>query len=103
MTKFLFVYYGGKMETDPKKQKESVDAWMKWFGSLGKAVVDAGNPTMPGKILSKTGTKDISGDPVTGYSIMQAESLEAAIKQAKSSPQLAAGGQIAVYTLMDMM
>jgi hypothetical protein len=103
MAKFLFIYYGGKMETDPKKQKESMDTWMKWFGSMGKAVVDAGNPTMPGKILSKSGAKDISGDPITGYSIVQAADLDAALKLAKSSPQLTSGGQLAVYSLMDMM
>jgi hypothetical protein len=103
MAKFLYVYYGGNMETDPKKQKESMDAWMKWFASLGKAVVDAGNPTMPGKMISKSGAKNISGDPVTGYSIVQAENLEAAIKMAKGSPQLTAKGQIAVYSVMEMM
>jgi hypothetical protein len=103
MAKFLYVYLGGKMETDPKKQKESMDAWMKWFGSLGKAVVDGGNPTTPGKVVSKTGAKAISGDPITGYSIVQAENLDAALKMAKGSPQLAVGGQIAVYNIMEMM
>jgi hypothetical protein len=103
MAKFLYVYYGGKMETDPKKQKASMDAWMKWFAGLGKAVVDAGNPTMPGKILGQSGAKNISGDPITGYSIVQADNLEAALKMAKGSPQLAAGGQIAVYSVMEMM
>jgi hypothetical protein len=103
MAKFLFAYYGGKMETDPQKQKESMEAWMKWFAGLGKAVVDAGNPTMPGKLVSKGGTKDISGDAVTGYSIIQADNLDAALKIAKGSPQTSAGGQIAVYSIAEMM
>jgi hypothetical protein len=103
MEKFLFVYYGGKMETDPKKQKESMDAWMKWFQGMGKAVVDAGNPTMAKKILSKSGAKDITSDPITGYSIIQADNIDAAMKLAKTSPQLSAGGQIAVYSIMAMM
>jgi hypothetical protein len=103
MAKYLYVYYGGKMETDPKKQKESMDTWMKWFKGLGKAVVDAGNPTMPGKILTKGGNKDITGDPITGYSIIQADNMDAALKIAKGSPQLTAGGQIGVYSIMEMM
>ena len=103
MSKFLFVYYGGKMETDPKKQKESMDLWMKWFAGLGKAVVDAGNPTMPGKMISKGAAKDIAGDVITGYSIIQADSLDAALKIAKGSPQITAGGQIGVYSIMAMM
>jgi len=103
MPKFLFVYYGGMTETDPVKQKESMDAWLKWFSGLGKAVVDAGNPTMPGKMLSKSGSKDIRRDPVTGYSVVQAENLAEALKMAKGSPQLPAGGRLAVYSIMEMM
>ncbi len=103
MAKFLFVYYGGMAETDPVKQKESMDAWMKWFSGLGKAVVDPGNPTMPGKMLSKGGSKDIRRDPVTGYSVVQAENLAAAIKMAQGSPQITVGGRLAVYSVMEMM
>jgi hypothetical protein len=103
MAKFLMVYYGGKMETDPKKQKESMDTWMKWFKDLGKAVVDPGNPTMPGKMLGKSGAKNISGDLITGYTVLQADNLDAALKLAKGSPQLNAGGQVAVYSIMEMM
>jgi hypothetical protein len=103
MAKFLMVYYGGKMETDPKKQKESMDNWMKWFKDLGKAVVDPGNPTMPGKMLGNSGAKNISGDLITGYTVLQADNLDAALKLAKGSPQLNAGGQVAVYSIMEMM
>ncbi len=103
MAKFLFVYIGGKMETDPKKQKESMDVWMKWFAGLGKAVVDMGNPTMPGKMVAKGSLSDITRSPVTGYSIVQADKLDAAVKIAKGSPQLASGGKIAVYSIMEMM
>ncbi len=103
MAKFLFVYIGGKMETDPKKQKESMDVWMKWFAGMGKAVVDAGNPTMPGKMVARGSIADITRSPVTGYSIVQADKLDEAVKMAKGSPQLAAGGKIAVYSIMEMM
>jgi hypothetical protein len=103
MAKYLYVYYGGNVENDPKKQKEAMDAWMKWFASMGKAVIEAGNPTTPGKTIGKNGAKDISGDPITGYSIVQAADMDAALKMAKGSPQLAAGGQISVYTITEMM
>jgi hypothetical protein len=103
MKKYLLVYYGGKMETDPKKAKASMDAWMKWFQDLGKAVVDAGSPTMPGKTVSGKGVKDgVTGDPVTGYSVLQAENWDAVVAMTKKSPQLSAGGQIAIYEAMPM-
>jgi hypothetical protein len=102
MEKYLFVYYGGKMAATPAEQKKSMDAWMGWFGKQGKAVVDAGNPTMPGKLVNKSGVKDIAGNKVTGYSVFTAASMDAAVAIAKTSPQLD-GGEIAVYSIMPTM
>ena len=87
MEKYLFVYYGGEMASTPAAQKKSMDAWMNWFQKQGQAVVDAGNPTMPGKLVSGSGVKAIRGKLVTGYSVFQAKDMDAAVAAAKSSPQ----------------
>jgi hypothetical protein len=102
MTGYLFVYYGGEMAATPAEQKKSIDEWMNWFAKQGKAVVDAGNPTMPAKLETGSGVKTITGKKVTGYSIFKAESLDAAVAIAKSSPQLRSG-EIAVYQIMPAM
>ena len=102
MAKYLLVYYGGRMETDPKMVEKSMATWMKWFGELGQAVVDGGAPTQPGKIVSKSGVKSVGGKPVAGYSILEAKSLDAATAMAKSHPDIAEGLQVAVYPLMPM-
>jgi hypothetical protein len=82
--KYILVYYGGKMESDPKKVQASMMAWIKWFQDLGKAVVDTGNLTMPGNSLSAKGVKKGGiGEPVTGYSILQANNLDAVTDMAK--------------------
>jgi len=46
MAKYLFVYHmsGAKPPTDPAEQKKAMDAWGAWFGSMGAAVIDGGNP-----------------------------------------------------------
>ncbi len=102
MANYLFVYYGGMMATTPAEQKKSMDAWMGWFGKLGKAVIDAGAPTKPGKIVSKSGAKAVSANPVTGYSIIKADNLDAAVVMAKGCPSIPDGGQVAVYELLPM-
>ena len=102
MEKYLFVYYGGKMASTPTELKSSMDVWMNWFKSQGKAVVDAGNPTTPGQLISRKGVKALNGKIITGYSVFQAAGLEAAIAIAKTSPQLE-GGEIAVYPVMATM
>jgi hypothetical protein len=103
MAKYLLTYYGGKMETDPKKAEQTIAKWMKWFTDLGKAVVDGGNPTQPGKTISSSGVKSAGSNPVMGYSIIQADSLEAALTIAKGSPHIAAGGKVEVDTIMPVM
>ena len=102
MAKYLLVYYGGKMETDPKLVEKSMAKWMKWFAGLGEAVVDGGAPTQPGKIISSSGVKSVGAKPVSGYTILQADSLNAAITMAKGCPVIAEAGQVAVYPLMPM-
>jgi hypothetical protein len=104
MEKYLYVYYGGMTATTPAAQKKSMDAWMKWFSDMGKAVVDAGNPTVPGKEVSKAGSKKMTlTKPVSGYSIVQAENMEIAVKMAKMSPIVNEGGKIAIYTITPVM
>lgn len=103
MANFLYVYYGGMMAETTEEQKKSMDAWMGWFGKMGKAVVDAGAPTQPGKIVSKSGVKTTGANPVTGYSIVKADNLDAAVAMAKGCPSIPDGGKVAVYELMPMM
>jgi hypothetical protein len=100
MAKFLVVYYGGKMETDPKKVEKSMAVWTKWFKDLGKAVVDMGAATQPGKSVSGAGVKAITGKPITGYTVIQADNLDAAAALVKTSPIVAEGGEMGIYTIM---
>jgi hypothetical protein len=102
MSNYLFVYYGRMMATTPAEQKKSMDVWMEWFGKLGKAVVDGGAPTKPGKIVSKSGVKAISQNMVSGYSIIKADNLDGAVSMAKTCPIIPEGGQIGIYEVLPM-
>ena len=104
MAKFLLVYYGGQMEPDPdpKMVEKTMAVWTKWFADLGKAIVDMGAPTQPGKLVTKSGVKSVGAKPVAGYTIVEAKNLDAAIAMAKSHPDVAEGLQVAVYPLAAM-
>ena len=104
MKKYLFVFYGGMTPSTstPAQQKKEMDAWMGWFGKMGKAVVQNGGPTMPGKIVRSSGVRAIGKDPVTGYSIIQAKDLAAAVEMAKGCPSIPQGGSVAIYENMEM-
>ena len=102
MPKYLFAYYGGMMAETPAAQKKSMDAWMGWFGKLGKAVVDVGAPTKPGKTVSTAGARATGANAVTGYSIIKANSMGAAVNIAKGCPSIPEGGKVAVYEILPM-
>jgi hypothetical protein len=88
------------------EQATAMQAWGTWFGGLGTAVVDGGNPFTPrSKSVASDGTvvDGAEGTPATGYSILAADSLDAAVGMAKGCPTLQAGGRISVYEIFPVM
>jgi hypothetical protein len=104
MPKYVFAYHGGKMAETPDEQAKVMDAWTSWFGSLGGAVVDGGNPTGASKTVGAGGaTTDGGGaNPLSGYSLISADSLDAAATLAKGCPILDAGGTVEVAEAIEM-
>ncbi len=107
MANYLFVYYGGMAEggtaaATPEQQQKEMEIWTAWFEKLGKAVVDMGAPTKPGKTVSEAGARATGASAVAGYSIIKANNLGAAVNMAKSHPDISKGMKIAVYELMAM-
>ena len=104
MAKYLFIYHGGKHPTDKTEAKKVMDAWGAWFGSMGAAVIDGGNPVGKSSTVHSNGSvsNDGGANPVSGYSLIEAPSLGDAHKKAKGCPILAAGGSIEIAEAMDM-
>ena len=104
--KYVLVYYGGGMPEGAAAQARVMKQWGVWFGKLGPAMVDGGNP-MSGAVnkISADGTvkKGPIGKRATGYSIIEAPSLDKATKMAKGCPILKSGGDIAVYETFNAM
>jgi hypothetical protein len=101
MGKYVLVYTGGAMAEDEASQQEAMNQWMHWFGSLGEAIVDSGNPFGPSATVSGGGSVAGSGaSGLSGYSIISADSLEQASGRAEGCPVLASGGAVEVYEAM---
>ena len=104
MAKYLFVYHGGKTPSNPADAKATMDAWGAWFGSMGGSVIDGGNPVGKSSTVRSDGTLVDGGgaNPASGYSLIEASSLEDARKKAAGCPILKAGGTIEIAQAMDM-
>jgi hypothetical protein len=106
MANFVLLYSGGGMPETEAEQAAVLQAWMAWYGKLGSAVVDGGNPFTPmAKSIASNGA--VSDGPVgtmaSGYSIIQADSLDAAVEMAKGCPVLQGGGQVSVFETFPVM
>lgn len=98
MANYLLVYKGGGMPTGDEEKKKVMDAWGEWMKACGDNLVDAGNPCSNSKSVSKDKTGDVSGDPITGYSVIKADSMDDAVKAASMVPLVADGsGSCDVY------
>ena len=47
MTNYVLLYSGGKMPETEEQQQAVMAAWGAWYGKMGDAVVDGGNPFSP--------------------------------------------------------
>ncbi|MDA0366259.1 MAG: YciI family protein [Chloroflexi bacterium] len=105
MPKYLLAYHGGGMPEGEAAQAKEMAAWGAWFQKLGSAVVDGGNPVGASKTVSAAGAATDGGgaNPITGYSVLQADSLQAAVKFAEGCPILASRGTVEVGETFDAM
>jgi hypothetical protein len=103
MAKFVYAYRGGSTPQSEAEGKAVMEKWGAWFGTLGAAVIDGGNPFGASKTVASNGSaKDGGSAGLGGYSIVDATSLDDAASKAKGCPILEVGGTVDVYEAMDM-
>jgi hypothetical protein len=106
MADYVLLYTGGSMPETEEEQAKVMQAWTDWYGQIGASLKDGGNPFGPAvKTVSPEGSvKDgAPGAPHTGYTIVQADSLDAATTLATGCPVLQGGGSVTVYETFEVM
>jgi hypothetical protein len=107
MAKYIYIYRGPATPMDqftPEQGAEQMALWQAWAGRTGKALLDFGSPFGPGTSVKDDGT---AGTPPgqTGYTIVEAASLDEAKSHLVGHPFLSEGkGRFAVdvYELLPM-
>ena len=104
MTNFVLLYTGGGMPESEEEQAAVMAAWGAWYEGMGTAIVDGGNPFGASKKVTDKGVSDgsVSSPLVTGYSIISADSLDAAVAKVQNHPHLQYDGQVSVYETFQM-
>ena len=91
MAKFLYLYHGGNPPASPEEGEKVMQAWMAYFGRMGEKIVDGGAPL--------AASRAVGGAPnsaATGYSLIEAASLDEAEKFTEGHPHLMSGGSIEI-------
>ena len=105
MPNYLLAYHGGKMPDSQEAVAKVMAAWEKWMKTLGPALIDGGNPVGKASTIDSRGkvTAGAGTNPVSGYSIIKANSLDAALKLAQDCPVLQGGASIEVCETFEAM
>lgn len=96
MPKYLALYSAGNEpmpEMTPEEGQAMMQAWLDWRDGAGDAIVDFGAPTVPA-------SEGASG--VGGYSIVQADSVDALDSIFESNPHRRKGGTLEFHEILDI-
>ncbi len=105
MEKFLVLYRSSKSAEEqmrgatPEQAKAGMDAWMAWGKKHGGSIVDMGAPLGSSTFVAGKAVQDHVG----GFSLVQAESLDAAKKIFEAHPHTQApGASIEILKFLSM-
>jgi len=109
MKKFVVLYKSDRDPMEmmrsmtPEQSKAGMDLWMQWSDKAGSSVVDLGAPLGMGEVVTKSGAMKAPLG-VSGYSIMQAESMVELKGKLNGHPHLMTPGMssIEIYEVMPM-
>lgn len=92
MKKFMLLHFGFEQPT-----AEIMQAWKAWFATIADRQLDQGG-FRGGREISKDGSRELSwnAESITGYNIIEAESLDEAVRLAERNPFISS---IRVYEL----
>jgi hypothetical protein len=110
MKKFMVLYMASGADFErmmknstPEQQKQGMQAWMAWMNANQASLIDGGAPLGKTKRVDSNGASDAKNE-VGGYSIVQADSHDSAVKLfGKDHPHLQMpGAWVEIVEIMAM-
>lgn len=103
MAQFIISYLGGNPPATPEEGKAHFAKYQQWLGALGDSVLSPANPLKNTHTLSPDGGVTSGGmSTMSGYTIIETDSMDSALESAKTCPFLEIGGSLEVSELMQM-
>ena len=103
MPNYIIAYRGGEKPASPEEGAAQMGKWKTWVENLGDAVVNPGTPLSQTRFVRTDGVSDApAADAMSGYSVVKADDMDAALKIAGACPFLETGGTLEVAQMMEM-
>lgn len=103
MSQYVITYLGGDQPSTPEAGKQHFEKYQIWLASLGEAALSPMNPFKDTQTVSPDGTVNAgSSTAMSGYTVIEADSMEKALEIAKACPFLDIGGSLEVSELVQM-
>ncbi|MCU7851806.1 MAG: YciI family protein [Candidatus Thiodiazotropha sp. (ex Monitilora ramsayi)] len=103
MPQYVIVYLGGNQPSTSEEGKQHFAKYMEWLSSLGDSAVSPMNPLKNTTTVNADGSVNNGGvTMMSGYTIIETDSMEVALSAAKACPFLEIGGSLEVSELVEM-
>ncbi len=100
MPKYLLAYHGGRKPEGEAAAAATMAKWRTRMGEIGPLLVDGGSPVAAARTVHQAGAIDGGWvNPISGYSLVTADDLDAAARLAFGCPIVTEGGSIEVAEL----
>jgi hypothetical protein len=99
----MITYLGGNQPSSPEEGKQHFAKYKVWLSSLGDSAISPANPLKNTSTVNPDGTVTAGGTTsMSGFTVIEAKSMDAALLIAKNCPFLEIGGSLEVSELIQM-
>jgi hypothetical protein len=103
MPQFVIIYIGGNKPATPEEGAQHFSKYKAWLSALGESAVSPMNPLGDTHTVNPDGTVEKgSQSSMSGYTVVEADSIDDAISMARDCPFLEIGGSLEVSELKQM-
>jgi len=103
MAQYMITYLGGNPPSSPEEGQQHMAKYRQWITSLGAAAVSPANPLKGTTLVNSDGSLSPgSSTGMSGFTTIEANSMEDALAIAQACPFLETGGSLEVSELVQM-
>jgi hypothetical protein len=94
---YLLAYHGGHVDESLEGRTRVMAEFGKWFTELGPRLKDPGNPIARAVTVDgQSATAGGGANPVSGYSVIEADNMDMAIELVKRGPIVQGGRAVEI-------